>query len=116
VYVTRVEAKDIRSIRALDWSIEETHAAGWHVVLGNNGAGKSSFLRGIALALVGPADVHGLRQAGDDWLRKGEREGHVSVVFTRDRTFDRLEGAGAPHREYGATVVLRRGEAMAGSA
>jgi len=46
VYVTRVEAKNIRSIRALDWSIEETHAAGWHVVLGNNGAGKSSFLDG----------------------------------------------------------------------
>lgn len=110
MYVTRVEAKNIRSIRSLAWEIEESRAAGWHVVLGNNGAGKSSFLRGIALALVGPADVHGLRQAGDDWLRKGENEGHVSVVFTRDGTFDKLAGPGAPHHEYGATVVLQRGE------
>lgn len=110
MYLTRVQAQNIRSIRELEWSIEEARAPGWHVVLGNNGAGKSSFLRGIALALVGPEDVHGLRQAGDDWLRKGETSGHVSVVFTRDGRFDRLASAGAPYREYGAKVVIVRGD------
>ncbi len=108
MYVTTVEIQNVRSIRSLKWSVPEEHAPGWHVVLGNNGAGKSSFLRGIALALVGPEDVHGLRQAGDDWLRKGETEGGVGVIFTRDGDHDRLSSRGAPHKEYSAFVRLAR--------
>jgi hypothetical protein len=80
------------------------------VVLGDNASGKSSFLRSIALALVGPQDVYGLRQNPDDWLRKGAQRGGVGVVFTRDPSWDRFASRGAPPAELGAYLSLTRGE------
>jgi ABC-type cobalamin/Fe3+-siderophores transport system ATPase subunit len=35
----------------MTWTIENSQAAGWHVIIGDNGSGKSTFLRSIALAL-----------------------------------------------------------------
>ena len=110
MYVRAVEIENVRSLSRLTWALDDRPSPGWHVILGDNGAGKSSFLRAVALALVGPEDIYGLRQSGEDWLRKDTGDGGIGVVFDGDPKFDRFAVPGRLPRtsEYGAFVVLKR--------
>lgn len=94
MYITRVKLTNIRSIRSVEWSIDARDAPGWHVIIGNNGSGKSTFLRGIALALVGPTDAYALRQNWSDWLHTEEEQGSLEVTVHRDPSYDRWTGKG----------------------
>ncbi len=51
MYITRVEIENIRSIRHLEWDLKDADAVapGWYVILGDNGSGKTTFLRSVAL-------------------------------------------------------------------
>ena len=49
--------KNVRSIEKLEWAVSEENAASWRVIIGDNGTGKSTFVRSIALALIGPKDA-----------------------------------------------------------
>jgi ABC-type molybdenum transport system ATPase subunit/photorepair protein PhrA len=60
---------NVRLIRDIAWSVPESKAAGWHVIVVDNVSGKSSFLRSIALALFGPKEASSLLQSRDDWPR-----------------------------------------------
>jgi predicted ATP-dependent endonuclease of OLD family len=57
MYLTGLHIKNVRSIDILSWEIEPEQASGWHVMIGDNGSGKSSVLRSIAIALIGDAGV-----------------------------------------------------------
>jgi predicted ATP-dependent endonuclease of OLD family len=59
MYLTHVEIRNIRSIEHLEMEFPEP--AGWHVLIGDNGAGKSSIMQAIALALMGPKEALSLR-------------------------------------------------------
>ncbi len=72
MYLREVHIKNIRSLKEIQWEVPKNKAAGWHVIIGDNGSGKSSFLRSIALALIGPRDAMSLRLSWDDWLRKDQ--------------------------------------------
>ena len=65
MYIKRVEIHNIRAVKAFDWSIESGQEAGWHVLLGNNGAGKSTVLKAIACAVLGERGA--LSVVGDEW-------------------------------------------------
>ncbi len=108
MHVLSVEIENLRSVERLEWAVRPEDTAGFHVVLGNNGAGKTTFLRSIALALVGPENIYGLRQSGDDWLRRGTDQGTVHVSFSRHEGFDRFSTAGKPPRELAAVVRVAR--------
>lgn len=108
MHVLSVEIENFRSVERLAWEVGPAEAAGFHVVLGNNGAGKTTFLRSIALALVGPENLYGLRQSGDDWLRRGTDQGTVRVRFSRHEDVDRFSSAGAPPRDLAAVVRVSR--------
>ena len=71
-------------------------APGWHVVLGDNGSGKSSFIRSVALALVGPTEAVALRQSWNDWLKKDVDIGGISLEISRDYDLDTYSGRGIP--------------------
>jgi predicted ATPase len=80
MHLRRVHIRNVRSIAALTWELPpEISGAGWHVILGDNGAGKSSFLRSIALALVGPTEAAGLRQSWTEWLRTGADKATIDL-------------------------------------
>jgi hypothetical protein len=68
MYIERIAIKKVAGIRQLRWKAPE-RPEGWHVIIGDNGSGKSSVLRAAALALVGPAQAWGIRQDWDTWLR-----------------------------------------------
>ncbi|WP_460586412.1 AAA family ATPase [Hymenobacter arcticus] len=85
-----IEAVDIKNIRAIDsLKIKFAKPAGWHVIIGDNGTGKSSVVRAISLALIGPEKALALRLAWEDWLSRGQQAGHIKLMIAAnewDRT------------------------------
>jgi len=86
MYIKKVEITNIRSIDHFEMTFD--NPAGWHVLIGDNGSGKSTILRSIALALIGSEQAAALRTNWKDWLRKGEENGAVSLDLISDPYFD----------------------------
>ena len=89
MYIKSLEIKNIRSIKKFEMDFKKS--AGWHVLIGDNGAGKSSIIRSIALALIGLTDAQALSGFEDfsNWLHPNANKGTVSLVITRDNKFDK---------------------------
>ena len=104
MYLTRVEIQNIRSLRHLVWEIPAERAAGWHVILGDNGAGKSTFVRSVVLACIGYSDAVGLGQYWTDWLPANQSTGQIqsSVVF--DQTYDDVFSQDKPIHDINLTL------------
>ncbi len=95
MHLRQIKIREVRSIRSLDWELPESKSgAGWHVIIGDNGSGKSSVLRSAALSLIGPRDALALRLSWDDWLRKGEEKGSAEVWIRPNPQYDRFVGKG----------------------
>ena len=94
MYLRKVRIKNVRAIAELEWSIPKGKEAGWHVIIGDNGSGKSTVLRAIALALVGPKEAIALRQNWNDWLSRGERAGEIRLNITNNYQVDKFSGSG----------------------
>lgn len=77
MYLKKAQIKNIRSI--IDFEIEFQNPAGWHVLIGDNGAGKSTIIRAIALVLVGHEQALGLLPNWIDWLRRNEKFGLIHL-------------------------------------
>lgn len=73
-----VQLENIGSFEHLDLSFED----GWTVLLGNNGSGKSTVLRAIALGICG--DDSRAMSSGARLLRAGTRKGMISLKIGGD--------------------------------
>ncbi|MEQ8462555.1 AAA family ATPase [Coleofasciculus sp. E1-EBD-02] len=93
MYINQIIIHNIRSIQSLSWDIN-FKCAGWHVIIGDNGSGKSSLLRSVALALVGPTEAVALRQNWNDWLTQEQKEGTIRLDLSYDSDFDKFSGRG----------------------
>ena len=82
-YITSFRIDRIRSVNRVEWRIGEDAGPGWHVLVGDNGSGKTSILRGLALALIGVKDAQGLRQDWGTWLRGSETTAEVELCLHR---------------------------------
>ncbi len=81
-YVTAFRVVRLRSVNRIEWALGPgVPAAGWHVIVGDNGSGKTSILRGIALALLGADNASALRQDWAAWLRGAESSAEVEVAL-----------------------------------
>lgn len=88
--ITTIEIENIRSLKQVVWEVEPKRAKGWHVILGDNGAGKSTFLRSVALALIGPRDAVALLLDLPEWLTHGQKFGFASLGMFADPRWDRF--------------------------
>ncbi|MGO6984170.1 AAA family ATPase [Rhizobium leguminosarum] len=79
MYVRHLSIKNIRSITEFEMTFDAAARAGWHVVLGSNGAGKSSVIRSLALILAGPKEALALRQDWRTWARSGTTDGSIKA-------------------------------------
>lgn len=96
-YVTRLEIKNYGPISHLDLNLEAPGAssAPCYALLGENGVGKSTVLRALALALSGEAYSKALGRTSNKLLASGAYEGSVvvtlvggdqiSMTFTRNK-------------------------------
>jgi len=106
MHLRRVHIRNVRSIAELTWELPpEAAGPGWHVILGDNGSGKSTFLRSIALALVGPKESAGLRQPLNDWIRSGTDHATIALEF-EPRTGDRIGQDPALRADSGSELEL----------
>lgn len=67
---------------ALDLDRGSSSLAGWTVVAGRNGSGKTSLLRAIALTVLGRSMASWLQHDARDWVRLGADEATVRVGVT----------------------------------
>lgn len=86
MYIQKAEIRNIRSI--IDFEIEFKNPAGWHVLIGDNGAGKSTIIKSIALPLVGEDQIQGLRANWGGWLKKRSNRGTIKLEILRDVLVD----------------------------
>ena len=95
MYLTRVEIQNIRSLSHLVWEIPAENAAGWHVILGDNGAGKSTFVRCAVLACIGFGAATKLEQYITYWLNdetgKVLTQGEIVCKVVFDSMYDPYE-------------------------
>jgi hypothetical protein len=83
-YVYAVEATNWKAVRHVRIELPGggTERAPWMTLLGENGAGKSSLLPGIALALLGQRSRDNLRLRPDSFIRNGARSAEIKVWLT----------------------------------
>lgn len=95
MFVNSVLIRNIRSIGTLEWRRPfKGDYEGWHVILGDNASGKSSFLQSIALILSGPAEAPALRQDWNTWVRSGTDAAHVALTLDYHSGLDRWAKTG----------------------
>lgn len=84
MYIRRLVIENVRAISEFTLRLTPDEACGWHVILGANGAGKSSVVRSLALALAGPKEAVALRQNWSTWQRHGQAPGKISLQIQGD--------------------------------
>jgi hypothetical protein len=100
MYVANFGIERLRTIKSLEWEVDADSYAGWHVLIGDNGSGKSSILRAIAVALIGPTEAQALRVAWSDWIQTGEAFGNVRVYLVGDAHYDQWARKGRKLERY----------------
>ena len=91
MYIKKVHINNIRSIK--DFEMKFDQPAGWHVIIGENGAGKSTIVKAIAFQLLGN-DVEGLRINIFEWLNNQSSTGMISntiILQNNDEYYDKIE-------------------------
>lgn len=85
--------------------------AGWHVIIGDNGAGKSTIVRSISLGIIGPNDAKALRLNLNDWVRRDEGEVGIISLTVQKNNVDNKIGKSRPRtKPFDAILTLRRKE------
>lgn len=109
MYINKLTIKNIRSISIFEMTF--ANPAGWHVIIGDNGAGKSTIVRAISLGIIGPNDSKALRLNLNDWMRRDANEVgsvHLSVLKSGH---DSKAGQSRPRtKPFDATLTLKRKE------
>lgn len=106
MYVKSLHLENVKGFKNLDFDFERPDGgyAGWTVFVGGNSSGKSTLLKSIALALMGP-DI--ARQPGNvlGWIRQGERRGAAEVQIFWDAQYDIFrKGGKSPANPFRAGV------------
>jgi predicted ATPase len=86
MYIQKAEITNIKSIEKFE--IEFKNPAGWHVLIGDNGSGKSTIVKATALALVGFDEIRGLRINKEDWINKHSNSGTITLEAYIDKDLD----------------------------
>ncbi|GAA2749157.1 AAA family ATPase [Amnibacterium kyonggiense] len=90
---------------------------GWTVITGDNGSGKSTVLKSIALALLGPEKARSLIQSYDGWVTVGQKRGEISLEIRPDASIDKTRAGGHPYKDtFWAEIDVHMDEDQPGGA
>ena len=109
MYIKSLEIKNIRAIKSFKMSFEKP--AGWHVLIGDNGAGKSSVIRSIAATLIGPEQIAGVLPIWKDWLSDNANSGKIELQIVPDWNYDTIrKGQPTKNKTVANKFELKRNE------
>ncbi|MDJ1498880.1 AAA family ATPase [Cytophagaceae bacterium DM2B3-1] len=106
MYIQKVSIKNIRSIQHFEMEFE--NPAGWHVLIGDNGAGKSSIIRSIALGLVGPEEILGIKPNWNNWITWKEDNGSVELGIESEEGIDSQDSTSGIGKSFMLQLNFRR--------
>jgi hypothetical protein len=117
MYIREVWIDNVRCFRGGDegrvhlaLTRPDGRCAGWTVVAGRNGTGKSTFLKAIALAVVGPSAARSLQETFAGWIRTGEEAAYVGAELTQGKRDIFREGGRLASVPFWADLELRQQE------
>lgn len=109
MYLNKVEIRNIRSISNFEMNFE--NPAGWHVIIGDNGAGKSTIVKSISLGLIGeyeakalPIDLHSFVNANS----KGN--GVIKLKVERSEYYDSVQPSLFDDKEVQTRLDIKVGD------
>ncbi len=111
MYIRSVSLRNIKGFRSLKFDFSrgsDASLAGWTVLTGDNGSGKSALLKSIALALSGAEAARSLQFSYSGWRTHGIGEkdiSEISLEIVRSEASDFLGAGGPPGRgQFPATI------------
>jgi len=86
MYLREIHIENIRGFDEVHLDLDRGGGkyAGWTVIAGPNGTGKSTLLRAIALSVAGPSMAAKLQMSYAGWIREGEDKGLVKTQLDSD--------------------------------
>lgn len=92
MYIEQIDINSFRSIRRFQAKFaSEEQMPGWHVVIGENGSGKTSLLRAIAIGLMDIETFRGLWINPEHMIQVGKEIALIELEIRRDKDLDILE-------------------------
>lgn len=82
MYIKRLVIEGLKGFRHADLNFTRADGSsykGWTVITGDNASGKTTLLKAIALALVGPEVARALQPSLRGWIRRGSDEAVIAV-------------------------------------
>jgi hypothetical protein len=108
MYLQRIEIENIRSIVRFEWQAPPD-PAGWHVLIGDNGSGKTTILRSIALALLGNVEeANKLREDWRRWVQHQQQRASIRLELLRDPDYDPGNSATSDDGDYSYVVLYKQ--------
>jgi hypothetical protein len=114
MFVGKVTLRNVRGFEELDFDLQRPNGkcAGWTVITGDNGSGKSALLKAIALGLAGRDVARSLQPSMHRWIRQGASpyQGSIQLEIvpeTGDDSF--VQGGRLPLSAFPAKLLLRNG-------
>jgi predicted ATPase len=97
VYLKKLALENVRGFPDLEFDFERPNHefAGWTVFVGGNASGKSTVLKAIALALMGP-DIGRQLIVPAGWIGPNGAKADAKVEISWDKRYDSFKTGGAP--------------------
>ncbi|MCU0502158.1 MAG: AAA family ATPase [Anaerolineae bacterium] len=113
MYISKVTLKNIRGFADLQFDLtrDDGTYAGWTVFTGDNGSGKTSLLKAIAVGLIGKDTARALQPSFHRWIRDGaDDEAFIQLEIVRSPTDDAPVDPGQPPSpQFPAKLALKNG-------
>lgn len=112
MYIDRIILKNIRGFKDLEFDLcrGEGKYAGWTVFTGDNGAGKSSLLKAIAVALVGRDVARSLQPSFHRWVRDEakEQDSRIELTIVPEKGVDEFSEKGqTAYKKFSAAITFK---------